>query len=96
MRDHGRAPAADALRVATQLGGALDFAAAADVAHGALHPRDVLISSDDTRVIGLGVTRALERIGVTARSGGPTRRPEARGVRRIRGTAARTFFRWRC
>jgi serine/threonine-protein kinase len=64
VRDHGPAPASDALRVATQLGGALDFAATVDVLHGAMHPRDVLISPDDTRVTGHGIARALERVGV--------------------------------
>jgi len=71
VREHGPAPAAEALRVAAQLGGAIDFAATVDVAHGAMHPRDVLISPDDTRVIGHGITRALESIGVSA----PIRRP---------------------
>ena len=71
VREYGPAPLADALRVVTQLAAALDFAAAADVTHGALHPRDVLLSTDDTRLTGIGVTRALERIGVVA----PVRRP---------------------
>lgn len=71
VREYGPAPAGSALRVAAQLAGALDFAAAAHVTHGALHPRDVLLASDDTRLTGLGVTRALERIGVVA----PVRRP---------------------
>ena len=71
IREHGAAPAADVLRVAAQLAAALDFAAAADVTHGALHPRDVLLSSDDARLTGLGVTHALARIGVVA----PVRRP---------------------
>jgi hypothetical protein len=71
VREYGPAPAADVLRVATQLAAALDLAAAADITHGALHPRDVLLSTDDTRLTGLGVTRALERIGVVA----PVRRP---------------------
>jgi serine/threonine-protein kinase len=71
VREYGPAPAGNALRVAAQLGGALDFAAAVQVTHGALHPRDILLSSDDTRLTGLGVTRALERIGVVA----PVRRP---------------------
>ena len=62
---------ANALRVAAQLAGALDFAAAVQIGHGALHPRDVLLSSDETRLTGLGVARALERIGVVA----PVRRP---------------------
>jgi hypothetical protein len=76
VRDHGPAPAYDALRVATQLGGALDFAATVDVLHGALHPRDVLLSPDDTRVIGHGVTRALERVGVTTSIRRPYTAPE--------------------
>ena len=71
VREYGPAPAGNALRVAAQLAGALDFAAAVQVTHGALHPRDVLLSSDDTRLTGLGITRALERIGVVA----PVRRP---------------------
>jgi hypothetical protein len=57
--------------VATELAGALDFAAAAHVAHGALHPRDVLLSHDDIRMTGLGVARALQQAGVTP----PVRRP---------------------
>ena len=71
VREYGAAPAGNALRVAAQLAGALDYAAAAQIVHGALHPRDVLLSSDDTRLTGLGVTRALKKIGVVA----PVRRP---------------------
>ena len=64
-------PPADAVRVAAELASAMDFAAAVKVDHGALHVRDVLISSEQTRLTGLGVTRAIERVGVTA----PVRRP---------------------
>jgi serine/threonine protein kinase len=71
VRDYGPAPATEALRIATQLGGALDFAAAVGVLHGSLHPRDVLVSTDDTRVTGLGIGQALEAVGVTP----PVRRP---------------------
>jgi hypothetical protein len=71
VREYGPAPPGSALLVAAQLAGALDFAAAVQITHGVLHPRDVLLSSDDTRLTGLGVTRALERIGVVA----PVRRP---------------------
>ena len=71
LREYGPAPVGNALRVAAQLAGALDFAAAVRISHGALHPRDVLLSSDDTRLTGVGLTRALERVGVTA----PVRRP---------------------
>ena len=57
--------------MAAQLADALDFAASVNIVHGALHPRDVLLSSDDTRLTGVGVARALEQIGVAA----PVRRP---------------------
>ena len=82
VREYGPAPSADALRVATQLAGALDFAAAVDIAHGALHPRDVLLSSDDVRLTGLGITQALERIGVAAPVRRPYTRARAHGRRR--------------
>ena len=71
VREYGPAPPAEALRVAAQLAGALDFAAVVNISHGALHPRDVLMSSDDTRLTGMGVAHALETVGVTA----PVRRP---------------------
>src|SRR5438034_996396 len=71
VRECGPAPAADALRVAARIGGALDVAAAANIAHGSLHPRDVLLSSDVTQLTGIGVARALERVGVLP----PVRRP---------------------
>jgi serine/threonine protein kinase len=71
IREYGPAPESDALRVAAQLAGALDFAAAVNVHHGALHPRDVLLSADDTRLTGIGVAAALERVGVAP----PIRRP---------------------
>lgn len=71
LRDEGPPVPADALRVAAQLAGALDFAADRQVHHGVLHPRDVLISPEDTRLTGLGVAGAIEKIGVAA----PRRRP---------------------
>ena len=71
IRESGPAPVADVLRVAASLAEALDFAAARQIVHGALHPRDVLMSTDELRLVGLGVTRALERVGVAA----PVRRP---------------------
>ena len=71
VRETGAMSPAEALRVAAQLGGALDFGAVMNVFHGALHPRDVLLSTDETRLTGLGVARALEQVGVVA----PVRRP---------------------
>jgi serine/threonine protein kinase len=71
VREYGPAPASDALRVAAQLAGALDFGSVVNVHHGALHPRDVLLSPDDTRLTGIGVAQALQKVGVTV----PVRRP---------------------
>ncbi|MCC7418128.1 MAG: PEGA domain-containing protein [Acidobacteria bacterium] len=68
---HGAVAPGEALRVALQLAGALDHAAAGHVAHGALHPRDVLLTPEETRLTGLGIARAFERAGVPA----PIRRP---------------------
>ena len=71
IRQYGPAPVDDALRVAAQLAGALDFAAVVNVHHGALHPRDVLLSADETKLTGLGVAHALEQVGASV----PQRRP---------------------
>jgi serine/threonine protein kinase len=71
VRQYGPAPPGDALRVAAQLAGALDFAAAVNIGHGALHPRDVLLSPEETRITGIGIAHALESVGVAA----PVRRP---------------------
>jgi serine/threonine-protein kinase len=71
IREGGPASVSDAVGVATRLAEALDFAADNHIVHGALHPRDVLLSSDDFRVTGLGVARALERVAVVP----PVRRP---------------------
>jgi hypothetical protein len=73
VRDRAPLPPADALRLAAQIAGALDFAGSVNIAHGALHPRDVLVSGEDSRVTGFGVARALERVGVSP----PVRRPYA-------------------
>jgi len=71
VREFGPAPPPDALRVAAQLAGALDFAAVVNICHGALHPRDVLLSSDETRLTGIGIAQALDVLGFVA----PVRRP---------------------
>lgn len=71
IRDYGPSPVVDGLRIASQLAAALDHAAEAGVFHGALHPRDVLISPDETRVTGLGTAQALDAVGLMP----PVRRP---------------------
>ena len=76
LRQYGPPPLADALAIVTQLAGALDFAAAAGVFHGALHPRDILVAPDDTRVVDLGVAAALEQVGLRATMRRPYTAPE--------------------
>ena len=71
IREYGPLPIGDILRFTRQLGRALDVAAGAGVLHGALHPRDLLMTADDVRVTGLGIAGALEEVGMTA----PIRRP---------------------
>ena len=65
----------------THLAGALDAAADRQIVHGALHPRDVLVSADEVRLTGLGIAHALERAGAAV----PIRRPYT-APERIAGT----------
>jgi eukaryotic-like serine/threonine-protein kinase len=64
---------ARALPLLIDIGRAIDAAWAEGRGHGALHPRDVIVSTGvaDTRITGFGITSALESIGVRA----PVRRP---------------------
>jgi hypothetical protein len=71
MRHYAPAPLDKALPFITQLGGAIDFARAAGVGHGALHPRDIFVTPDEARATGFGVVEALEQVGIRA----PVRRP---------------------
>jgi hypothetical protein len=60
----------------TQLAGTLDFAAAAGIYHGALHPRDILIAPERTLVTGLGVVQALLQAGVRVPMSGAAVSPQ--------------------
>ena len=71
MRQFAPAPIGTVLPLITQLAGAVDFARAAGVGHGALHPRDIFITGEDLCVTGFGVVESLERVGLRA----PVRRP---------------------
>jgi protein kinase-like protein/PEGA domain-containing protein len=71
MRHYAPAAIDTVLPFITQLAGAIDFARAAGVGHGALHPRDVFMLPEEARVTGFGVVEALERVGFRA----PVRRP---------------------
>jgi serine/threonine-protein kinase len=82
MRHYAPASLEKALPFITQLAGAIDFARAAGVGHGALHPRDIFVTPDEARATGFGVVEALERVGIRA----PVRRPYA-APERIDGAA---------
>jgi hypothetical protein len=71
VRDLGPSSLAEALPRLIQLAAGLDFCADASIWHGALHPRDVLVSATETAVIGVGIAPILERVGVKL----PVRRP---------------------
>jgi serine/threonine-protein kinase len=73
IRQYGPAPAPDAARLIAHVAEALDAGARVGVFHGALHPRDVLVTPGETHLTGLGVASALEAIGARA----PVRRPYA-------------------
>ena len=73
MRHYAPAPLEKALPFVTQLASAVDFARAAGVGHGGLHPRDIFVTPDEARAAGFGVVEALEAVGIRA----PTRRPYA-------------------
>ena len=71
LRHYAPAPVDKALPFITQLAGAIDFARAAGIGHGALHPRDVFVTPEEARATGFGVVDSLERVGLRA----PVRRP---------------------
>ncbi len=73
LREFGPAVIVDALPRLQRLADALDRAAAAGVWHGALHPRDILVSGRETQLAGIGIQPILERVGVRR----PARRPYA-------------------
>ena len=71
MRQYAPGPLETTLPFITQLASAIDYACAAGVSHGALHPRDVFLTPELARATGFGVVAALERVGLC----GPVRRP---------------------
>jgi hypothetical protein len=82
MRHYAPASIEKALPFITQLAGAIDFARAAGVGHGGLHPRDIFVTPDEARATGFGVVEALEEVGIRA----PIRRPYT-APERIEGAA---------
>ena len=71
MRHYAPASMDKVLPFISQLAAAVDFARMAGVGHGALHPRDIFVTTEEARATGFGVVEALERMGLRA----PVRRP---------------------
>jgi hypothetical protein len=71
LRDFGPAAIEDLVPRLRSLAAALDAAHAAGLVHGALHPRDILVSPDTTHLTGVGVAPMLARAAVAL----PLRRP---------------------
>ena len=83
LRQHGPAPLESVIVTLSRLAEALDRAAGEGIHHGALHPRDLLISGGgEVRLIDLGVAQALQRSGLRA----PVRRPYSSPERMDGGT----------
>ena len=76
LETRGPLPLAEVLVRLTQVAGALDFAAAAGVFHGALHTRDILFARDRTLVTGFGVAQALASVGLDTSSTGVSISPQ--------------------
>jgi hypothetical protein len=76
LATYGPATIADAVPRLRNLAEALDLAADNGVWHGALHPPDILVSADETVVVGLGVASTLEAVGVAVARRDPYTAPE--------------------
>jgi hypothetical protein len=71
IRHYAPAPVDTAFPLIVQLADGLDAAHACGLTHGALHLRDVFLTTELARIAGFGVIPALEQVGVR----GPLRRP---------------------
>ena len=76
LATYGPAALADALPRLQQLADALDLAARHGVCHGRLAPEDIVISGDDTRIVGMGVAPTLRDLNIAVAIGGPYVAPE--------------------
>jgi len=63
LRERGPLPLDEALHIVESIAAAIDAAADANVTHGSLHPRDIIISGDGAWITGLGVADALASVG---------------------------------
>jgi serine/threonine protein kinase len=78
LLQYGPAELGDVLPRLQMLADALDLAAAHGICHGALQPRNILVSPEDTRLHGLGVVDRLSNSGVDVPALKPYSAPEVR------------------
>jgi hypothetical protein len=71
LRDFGPAAIEDLVPRLRHLAAGLDAAHGVGLVHGAIHPRDILVSADDTHLTGMGVAPILAAAGIEW----PIRRP---------------------
>lgn len=76
MREYGPASIVDTLPRLERLADGLDLAAGRGVWHGGLQPRDILISAQDTQMVGLGIAQVLEHTHVRHAAHRPYAAPE--------------------
>ena len=76
LREYGPAAIGDALPRLHHLADALDRSAVKSIWHGALQPRDILVSARETHMTGLGVAPILDAAGVRRSPRRPYAAPE--------------------
>ena len=76
LRDFGPAAIEDLVPRLRSLAGALDAAHRAGFVHGALHPRDVLVSPDTTHITGIGIAPVVAKAAVALPLRPPYSAPE--------------------
>jgi serine/threonine protein kinase len=90
LSTYGPAAITDALPRLEALAQALDAAAALKIWHGALEPSDIMVSSDETVLTGMGLAQLLNHAG--AADGGPYQAPEVQGGPRFSAAADQFAF----
>lgn len=76
LKEYGPAAMTDALPRLAQLAQTLDVLADEGIWHGALHPADIVVSADETRLASMGVAQILEQARVAVTSRPPYAAPE--------------------
>jgi serine/threonine-protein kinase len=76
LAEYGPAAIADAVPRLRTLAEALDVCAGKGIWHGALTPRDIYVSAEDTMLVGMGVASTIEQSGVWMLARAPYSAPE--------------------